>query len=95
MHAFPYENPVPVATIVTGMMGVHIAEMGRLRTNAIRVYRTDHNVDQAFNKMLIDAFEDQYRNALSDEIFGYANCTSLQPLTHILTYYAMIAPMEL
>jgi hypothetical protein len=26
---------------------------------------------------------------------GYANCTSLQLLTQILTYYAMIAPKEL
>jgi hypothetical protein len=26
---------------------------------------------------------------------GYANCTSLQLLTHILTYYALIAPTEL
>jgi hypothetical protein len=26
---------------------------------------------------------------------GYANCTSLQLLTHLLTYYAMIAPTEL
>jgi hypothetical protein len=54
-----------------------------------------HNVDQAFKKMLIDAFEDQYINVLSDEIFGYANCTSLQLLSHLLTYYAMISPMEL
>jgi hypothetical protein len=26
---------------------------------------------------------------------GYANCTSLQLLTHLLTHYAMIAPTEL
>jgi hypothetical protein len=26
---------------------------------------------------------------------GYANCTSLQLLSHLLTYYAMIAPTEL
>jgi hypothetical protein len=32
---------------------------------------------------------------LSDEIIGYTNCTSLQLLTHLLTYYAMIAPTEL
>jgi hypothetical protein len=32
---------------------------------------------------------------LSDEIVGYANCMSLQLLTHLLTYYAMIASTEL
>jgi hypothetical protein len=52
-------------------------------------------VDQAFKKMIIDAFEDQYLNALSDKIVGYANCTSLQLLTHILMYYAMISLTDL
>jgi hypothetical protein len=45
--------------------------------------------------MIIDVFEDQYLNALSDEIVGYTNCTSHQLLTHLLTYYAIIAPTEL
>jgi hypothetical protein len=52
-------------------------------------------VDQAIKKLIIEAFDDAYLNALSDEIVGYANCTSLQLLTHLLTYYAMIAPTEL
>jgi hypothetical protein len=59
------------------------------------VYRTYHNVDQAIKKLIIKSFGDAYLNALSDDIVGYANCTSLQLLTHILTYYAMIAPTEL
>jgi hypothetical protein len=54
---------------------------------------TYNNVDQAFKKMIIDAFEeDQYLNALSFEIVGYEKCTSLQLLTHLLAYYAVIAP---
>jgi hypothetical protein len=52
-------------------------------------------VDQAIKKLIIESFDDAYLNALSDEIVGYANCTSLQLLTHLLTYYAMIAPTEL
>jgi hypothetical protein len=59
------------------------------------VYRTYHNVDQAIKKLIIESFDDVYLNALSDEIMGYTKCTSLQLLTHILTYYAMIAPTEL
>jgi hypothetical protein len=91
----PPENPGPVATIVTGMTGVQISEMGWLHTAVIRIYRTYNNVDQAFKKMITNAFEDQYLNALSDEIVGYANFKSLQVLTHLLTYYAMIASTEL
>jgi hypothetical protein len=59
------------------------------------VYRTYHNVDQAIKKLIIESFDDAYPNALSDEIVGYANCTSLQLLAHLLTYYAMIAPTAL
>jgi hypothetical protein len=52
-------------------------------------------VDQVIKKMILEAFDDAYLNALSDEVVGYANCTSLDLLTHILTFYAMIAPTEL
>jgi hypothetical protein len=46
-------------------------------------------------KLIFEAFDDAYLNALSIEVFGYANCTSLDLLTRLLTYYAMIAPTEL
>jgi hypothetical protein len=88
-------NPGPSATVVAGMTAAVIAETTRLHREATQVYRTYHNVDQAIKKLIIESFDDAYLNALSDEIVGYANCTSLQPLTHILTYYAMIAPTEL
>jgi hypothetical protein len=59
------------------------------------VYRTYHNVDQAIKKLIPEAFDDAYLNALSNEVVGYANCKSLDLLTHLLTFYAMIAPTEL
>jgi hypothetical protein len=36
-----------------------------------------------------------YHNVDQAKILGYANCTSLQLLTHLLRYYAVIAPTEL
>jgi hypothetical protein len=80
---------------VAGMTAAVIAETTRLRKEATQVCRTYNNVDQAIKKLIIESFDDAYLNALSDEIMGYANCTSLQLLTHLLTYYAMIAPTEL
>jgi hypothetical protein len=77
------------------MTAAVIAETTRLHREETQVYRTYHNVDQAIKKLLIEAFNDAYLNALSDDFFGYANCTSLQILTHLLTCYAMIAPTEL
>jgi hypothetical protein len=96
VDVFPVpNNPGPSAAVVAGMTAAVIAETTRLHKEATQVYRTYHNVDQAIKKLIIESFDDAYVNALSDEIVGYANCTSLQLLTHLLTYYAMIAPTEL
>jgi hypothetical protein len=88
-------NPGTSAPVVADMTAAVIAETTRLHREATHVYRTYNNVDQAIKKLLIEALDDAYLNALSDEIVGYANCTSLQILTHLLTFYAMIAPTEL
>jgi hypothetical protein len=88
-------NPGPSAAVVVGMAAAVIAETTLLHREATQLYRTYHIVDQAIKKLIIESFDDAYLNALSDEILGYANCTSLQLPTHLLTYYAMIAPTEL
>jgi hypothetical protein len=88
-------NPGPSAAVVVGMTAAVITETTRLHREATQVYRTYHNVDRAIKKLIIESFDDTYIDAISDEIVGYANCRSLQLLTHLLTYYAMIAPTEL
>jgi hypothetical protein len=96
VDVFPIPNkPGPLAAVVAGMTAAVIAETTRLHRETTQVYRTYHNVDQAIKKLIIESFDDAYLNTLSDKIVGYANCTSLQLLTHLLTYYAMIAPTEL
>jgi hypothetical protein len=81
----PY-NPGPSAAVVAGTTAAVIAETTRLHREAKQVYRTYQNVDQAIKKLIIESFDDAYLNALLDEI---------QFITHLLTYYAMIAPTEL
>jgi hypothetical protein len=96
VDVFPVpNNPGPSVAVVAATTAAVIAETTRLHREATQVYRTYHNVDQAIKKLIIESFEDAYLNAFLDEIVGYANCTSLQLLTHLLTYYAMIAPTEL
>jgi hypothetical protein len=95
-NVFPIpDNPGASPEVVAGMTATVIAELTRLHREATQVYRTYHNVDQAIKKLIIGAFDDAYLNALLDEVVGYANCTSLDILTHLLTYYTMIAPTEL
>jgi hypothetical protein len=91
----PPANPGAAATIVVGMTAAQITETNQVHIKATCVYRTYHNVDRAFKKLIIDNFEDPFLNALSDEIVGYANCKSLQFVSRLLTYYVMIAPTEL
>jgi hypothetical protein len=88
------ENPGASAEVVVGMTAAVIAELTRLHREATQAYRTYHNVDQAIKKLILEAFDNAYLNALSDEVVGYANCMSLDLLTHLLTFYAMIAPTE-
>jgi hypothetical protein len=96
VDVFPVpNNPGSSAAVVAGTKAAVIAETTRLHKEATQVYRTYHNVDQAIKKLVIESFDNAYLNALSDKIVGYANCTSLQLLTHLLTYYDMIAPTEL
>jgi hypothetical protein len=96
VDVFPIpNNHGPSAAVLVGMTAAVIAETTQLHKEATQVYRTYHNIDQAIKKLIIESFDDAYLNALSDEIVGYINLTSLQLLTHLLTYYAMIAPTEL
>jgi uncharacterized protein (UPF0335 family) len=89
------KNPGASAKVVAGMTAAVIAKLTRLHKETTQVYRTYHNVDQAIKKLILEDFDDAYLNALSDEVVGYANCTSLDPLTHLFKFYAMIAPTEL
>jgi hypothetical protein len=88
-------NPRSSAGVVAGTTAAVIAQTTRLHREATQVYHTYHNVDQAIKKLILEAFDDTYPNALSDEVVGYANCTSLELLTRLLTFYDMIAPTEL
>jgi hypothetical protein len=63
-------NPGPSAPVVAGMTAAVIAETTRLHREATQVCRTYNNVDQAIKKLLIEAFNDAYLNALSDEVVG-------------------------
>jgi hypothetical protein len=88
------DNPGASPEVVVGMKAV-VAELTRIHRKSTQVYRTYHNVDQAIKKLILEAFDDAYLNALSKEVVGYANCTSLDLLAHLLAFYAMIAPTEL
>jgi hypothetical protein len=84
------DNPGASPKVVVGTTAAVIAELTRLHREATQVYRTYHNMDQAIKKLILKAFDDAYLNALSNEVVGYANCTSLDLLTHPLMFYVLI-----
>jgi hypothetical protein len=49
---------------VVGMTAAVITELTRLHREATQVYRTYHNVDQAIKKLILEALDDAYLNAL-------------------------------
>jgi hypothetical protein len=83
------DNPGASPEVVVGTTAAVIAELTHLHRDATQVYRTYHNVDQATKKMILEAFDDAYLNALLDKVAGYANCTSLDLLTQLLTFYTI------
>jgi hypothetical protein len=89
------DSPGASPEVVVGTTAAVITELTRLHREATQLYRTYHNVDQAIKKLVLEAFDDAYLNALSDKVVGYASCTSLDLLTHLLMLYAMITPTEL
>jgi hypothetical protein len=57
-------NPGALAEVVVGMTPTVISEITRLHREATQLYRTYLNVDQAIKKLIIEAFDDAYLNAL-------------------------------
>jgi hypothetical protein len=61
------DNPGASPEVVAGMTAAVVVDLTRLHREATQVYRTYHNVDQGIKKLIIEAFDDTYLNALSDE----------------------------
>jgi hypothetical protein len=47
----PPANPQYAATLMMGMTAAQITETNRVHTEATRLYRTYHNVNQAFKNL--------------------------------------------
>jgi hypothetical protein len=86
------DNPGATPVHPDKATAARIADANRAHKEATRIYCTNNNVDQEFKRLIIDASEAQFLNALSDEVVGYENITSMNLLTNLLTYYAEIAP---
>jgi hypothetical protein len=69
------KNPEASYEVVVGMMAAVIAKITLIHRESTQVYRSYHNMGQTIKKSILEAFEDAYLNALSDEVVGYVTCT--------------------
>jgi hypothetical protein len=64
------------------------AECRRINTNRI-------NVDQALNKLILEAYDNMYISQLEDYILQYANRSAVEIIMHLKQTYGFINPIQL
>ena len=73
-------DPTPTAAI--------LYELVRTHKHEVRLFNKYHAVDHACKKFISKLIPGKDYNPLSSRIIGFVKVTSLQILTHVITYYA-------
>jgi hypothetical protein len=88
-------NPGATASLVDNATAAQISAVNRVCIEALCIYHEYKECFHALKKHMITVIKDHYLNALSDETVSYAVVTGIQLVTHIMTNYGMISPMEI
>ena len=73
-------NPNPTAAILSTLIRTHKHE--------VRLFNKYHAVDSVRKKVISKLIPEKIYKSLSSRIIGFANVTSLEILTHLITEYA-------
>ena len=91
----PVQPPAQPAAHEAGVTAAQIADLNRVFDKDSATFRKYHDTDALLRNLLIAAVPAIFIRTLSDPVFGFANVTCLELLTHLRTTYGNITDLEL
>jgi hypothetical protein len=88
-------NPNATPIIPPGTNDVDAAQLTRMHAECRRIYTSRINVDQALNKLILEAYDNMHTSQMEDYILQYANLSALEILMHLKQTYGFINPTQL
>jgi hypothetical protein len=82
----PY-NPNAIHIIPPGTNAVDGAQIARMHDKFCRIYTNIINVDQALNRIILEAYDNMYTSQLEDYLLQYTNHSALEILMHLKHTY--------
>jgi hypothetical protein len=90
----PY-NPNAIPIIPPCTNAVDVAQLERMHAECRCIYTNRIKVDQALQKLIIEAYYNIYTSQLEDDLLQYANRSALEILMHLKQTYGFINPTQL
>jgi hypothetical protein len=88
-------KPNATATITAEATPVAAKNLVLAHTEEMRANRLANNIDKAYCKSILDAFNDKFLAARANPVVRYANKIALTLITHLKECYAFIYPIEI
>jgi hypothetical protein len=76
-------NPNAIPIIPPDTDAVDAAQLARMHAECRHIYTNRINVDQALNKLVLEAYDNMYTSQLKYYLLQYSNCSSLEIFMHL------------
>jgi hypothetical protein len=86
-------NDIPIIPPVTNT--VDAAQLACMHAECRRIYTNRIHLDQALNKLILEAYDNIYISQLEDYLLQYANRSAFEILMHLKHAYGFIKPTQL
>jgi hypothetical protein len=90
----PY-NPNDIRIIPPGTNAVDAAQFACMHDDFRRIYTNRIKVDQALNRIILEAYDNMYKSQLEDYLLQYKNQSALEILMHLGKESGFINPTQL
>ena len=91
----PPTNPGPIPVIPANATGPQINAIHETHKREAKLFHEYNNTDKALKQLLLGAVDDMFTRAIKNRYIGYANVTTKQLLTHLITTYGKISGNDL